>query len=196
MNNNEIILAIDTTLGSLNLALYNNNKISERRYDIKNQQSKLISVEVESLLNEAGCTIDEVNTILVTRGPGSFTGIRIGLAFAEGILMGKKDVKIFTCTSMPFLDGDNAHGLVSVRAGLDSYFIQLYNYGSPASDINMVETAQLQSMAVNTVVCGHFNDPHLMISPSKIIASYNKLESRHKFFDTTRAPLYINDTYY
>lgn len=48
-------------------------------------RSTLLLAAVDLLVEDAGVTRDELSTVIVSRGPGSFTGIRSGLATAEGL---------------------------------------------------------------------------------------------------------------
>ena len=71
-----MVLFIDTT---------NNQKISLKlgeRASIINKSEDLLGA-IETLLNESGCTIDDISGIEINTGPGSFTGLRIGITIAN-----------------------------------------------------------------------------------------------------------------
>ncbi len=51
-------------------------------------RSDLVVAAVDLLLRSAGLTPGELRAVVVTRGPGSFTGVRVALATAQGIAMG------------------------------------------------------------------------------------------------------------
>lgn len=59
--------------------------ISESFVNTKLTHSQTLLPMVESMLKSTGISIDNVNLIAVTAGPGSFTGIRIGAAAAKGL---------------------------------------------------------------------------------------------------------------
>jgi len=44
---------------------------------------------IDGLLRQTGCSLDKVEGIAVSRGPGSFTGLRIGMATAKGLAQGR-----------------------------------------------------------------------------------------------------------
>ena len=85
------ILAVDTTWDNMVVALYANNKVySDISYDGAKKHNSLILPIIDRLLNEAEIKISDVDYFAAVIGPGSFTGIRIGvstinaLAFAGG----------------------------------------------------------------------------------------------------------------
>ena len=87
---NRVILGVDNSLDFLNIAISVGNKlIEERNIGNKRVPSGIIPVEVSHLLSSNGYTIDDVHSMAVTLGPGSFTGIRVALAFCKGISSGK-----------------------------------------------------------------------------------------------------------
>ena len=85
-----MILAIDTTLPLLSLALVEKGgviaSVSSRAEGSRNE--KLLPA-IDWMLAEAGISMEEVGLIAVTRGPGSFTGARIGLATVQGLALAK-----------------------------------------------------------------------------------------------------------
>lgn len=82
------ILAIDTATDACSVALQCGEQTFSR-YDEKPQQhTKLILSMCDSLLAESGITLNDVDLVVCGRGPGSFTGVRIGIAVAQGISYG------------------------------------------------------------------------------------------------------------
>lgn len=83
-----MILSIDTTLPLLSLALVENGSvitaISSRAEGSRNE--KLLPA-IDWMLAEAGLSMGKIELIAVTRGPGSFTGARIGLATVQGLAL-------------------------------------------------------------------------------------------------------------
>lgn len=56
-------------------------------FDIGLQHSQRLFVEIEGICREAAVDVPELEAVAVTIGPGSFTGLRIGLAAAKGLCM-------------------------------------------------------------------------------------------------------------
>lgn len=80
-----VILAIETTTAACSVALADGNQVLSRFELEARQHTKLLLPMVDSLLKEAGCSLQEVSAIAFTHGPGSFTGIRIGFSCVQGL---------------------------------------------------------------------------------------------------------------
>lgn len=82
-----LILAIDTATKIGSVALYEDKTgiIGEINLYVKVNHSNVIMKAVDSLFDLSGYTIKDIDKIAVTTGPGSFTGIRIGVAIAKGL---------------------------------------------------------------------------------------------------------------
>jgi tRNA threonylcarbamoyladenosine biosynthesis protein TsaB len=127
----KILLAIDNSLGFLNLALGIDEKLLEERHGIlEKPTSELLSVRVRQLIADHGYEIKDVGLIAVTRGPGSFTGIRVALAFAKGLSSGLGidlvGVPTLDVLAHPFryLEGDYVCPLIDAKKG--EVFLALY----------------------------------------------------------------------
>lgn len=85
------ILAFDTTNFTASVAISDGQKIIAYEEELRPamQAQRLIGM-IESALSFAKLSYSQVDCIAVTNGPGSFTGIRIGLAAAMGIALGAK----------------------------------------------------------------------------------------------------------
>jgi len=83
-----IILGIDTSSTDLSVSLFNDGVplSSVDRY-VKNAHAEHIAHAVAAALNLGGADADDVTHIAVSAGPGSFTGLRIGLSFVKGFCM-------------------------------------------------------------------------------------------------------------
>ena len=83
------ILAIETSQEICGAAvLIEPNKFSESIIHIKNIHSEKIFNVIDSALKLAGLKLNMIKAIAVSAGPGSFTGLRIGMAAAKGIGIG------------------------------------------------------------------------------------------------------------
>lgn len=74
------ILAIDTTTKTANVSILSNGNIYSKSIDNEITHSEKLLPLVDELLTEAKANLKDIDLYAVTTGPGSFTGIRIGLA--------------------------------------------------------------------------------------------------------------------
>ncbi|NLJ70809.1 MAG: tRNA (adenosine(37)-N6)-threonylcarbamoyltransferase complex dimerization subunit type 1 TsaB [Clostridiaceae bacterium] len=83
------ILAIDSSGSSLSVALLENNIIrTEKFLNISNQHSVNLLPALDSMMQEVKKSYDDLSAVAVTVGPGSFTGIRIGVSTANTMAYG------------------------------------------------------------------------------------------------------------
>lgn len=82
------ILSFDTTNNLASTAIINNGQLlSYNTTTTDSQQAEKLFSLIEQSLIEAKLTLSDLDLISVTNGPGSFTGVRIGLAAALGMQM-------------------------------------------------------------------------------------------------------------
>lgn len=80
-----VVLIIDSTSSILQIGLCNNNKVINKRLDSNSNHSKTALKAIDEVLEEFNLTVSNVDQIIVNVGPGSFTGIRIGVALAKSL---------------------------------------------------------------------------------------------------------------
>ena len=82
-----MILAIDTCLFACSAAVVQDGAVRAGRVEpmSRGHQERLAPLVAEVMAEAGGVGFDQLDRIAVTVGPGSFTGLRVGLAFAKGL---------------------------------------------------------------------------------------------------------------
>jgi len=124
------ILAIDTATGPCSVALWKNGGISAYVENVKPiMQSASLLPMIEEALAISNLTYKNLSAIACTIGPGSFTGIRVGLASARGIAFaaGIKTLGFTTLEVLAFAARKDAETVLAiVNAGKGEVFYQAY----------------------------------------------------------------------
>ena len=86
-----LILAFETSAKAASVALLEDGKLLGEAYQNTGMtHSQTLMVMAEDLLKTAGKTAQDVTAVAVAEGPGSFTGVRIGVAAAKGFAWGRQ----------------------------------------------------------------------------------------------------------
>jgi tRNA threonylcarbamoyladenosine biosynthesis protein TsaB len=79
------ILSVDTSTSILSIALRTDTSYEERMVNGNFSPSENLMGEIKSLLSRSGLKLNDLNLLVCTKGPGSFTGLRIAMAMLKGI---------------------------------------------------------------------------------------------------------------
>jgi len=96
------ILGIDTSTDNCSVVLLTDNQVIERNEIAKSAHSEKLIQFISEILEEANITVEELTCIGVNIGPGSFTGLRIGLSTAKGLAF-PHNIPILPVKSLPVL---------------------------------------------------------------------------------------------
>lgn len=81
-----LILQIETATTSCSVALARDGKVLDfKQINVRNIHAEVITLYIDELLNNSGLTYNELDAIAVSSGPGSYTGLRIGVSTAKGL---------------------------------------------------------------------------------------------------------------
>ena len=84
-----LILAFETSAKAASVALHDGQKLlAESFQNTGLTHSQTLMVMAEDMMKSCGYTAQDVTAVAVAAGPGSFTGVRIGLAAAKGLAWG------------------------------------------------------------------------------------------------------------
>lgn len=85
------ILAVECSAGPASVAITDNgNVIAEDFKNLNLTHSETLLPMVEGVLKKVALTLDDIDAYAISAGPGSFTGIRIGIALIKGLALPKK----------------------------------------------------------------------------------------------------------
>lgn len=106
-----VILALDSTAPSASAAIVKDGKLlAEFFLNVGLTHSVTLLPLVKNAMELSGLTIDDIDAVAVNNGPGSFTGVRIGVSLAKGLAQpaDKKCIPVSTLEAIafPFSDSD------------------------------------------------------------------------------------------
>ena len=82
------MLAFDTSGAACSAAVLRDGAVAARRFAaMARGQAEALMPMIDAVLAEAGTTVEALDLVAVTTGPGAFTGLRIGLAAARGLAL-------------------------------------------------------------------------------------------------------------
>ena len=180
-----ISLFIDTSLSNVSISVIKDNKIlSLIRKDIPNLHSVYATSFVKNALDEAKVDANEVDSIYVVNGPGSFTGLRIGVTIAKtyGYLI-KKDLNpVSTLKSLAL--STNTKGLIMsiIPANKNNCYVGIYDenyndvidelFASKNEVIELINQYNPYVVGVNQDVIGNTKINKVDIDILKVIDYY------------------------
>ena len=95
-----LILSIDTSSADLSVALVNENgSLGLVEENMLRGQGEALIPYIQSMMLQAGLPMNAVEGVAVAVGPGSFTGVRVGLSTARGIGLAL-DIPVYGATNL------------------------------------------------------------------------------------------------
>lgn len=209
------ILAIETASGRCSVALTENNDLlaCQNIIDHSMQAEKLIS-SVQKALSASNLKLQDINYIAVTSGPGSFTGIRIGLATALGLSI-STDITPIVVTNFELLNfrireqaRNFDYSINIIDAYRNEYYLQIFdrsnNLIEPPSllskDALLLSLAKLEGIKICSGAVMPLMDirnenlillPRFPQNDARIVAKVAYLKILKNNFSSNLQPLYI-----
>jgi len=153
-----LILAIETATRAGSISLTHGNRIlSTVTGDSESSHSTDLIENIATVLRDGRANLNDIDLFAVASGPGSFTGLRIGLATAKSLAVntGKQCVGVSTLTAIAYATGKSRGSIISLLpAGRGEVFAQMFSAGE-----NTIES----------------QDDASHISPARLLEKYGHL---------------------
>ena len=126
-----IVLAADTSLPILSVALIaDGTLIGAMALEGRGSRNEKLLPAIDWLLAENGVERGAVDLFAVTRGPGSFTGVRIGLATMQGLAMALRKPVCAMSTHEAIAFGEAGRVAVADDAGRGEFYVSVFEDGA------------------------------------------------------------------
>jgi tRNA threonylcarbamoyladenosine biosynthesis protein TsaB len=167
-----LILAIDTALDACSAALLDTSAgktVALESQMMKRGHAEALMPLIARVMKDSGTAFTALDRIAVTTGPGSFTGLRVGLSAARGIALAadKPVVGVTTLTAYaaPFVAENGEYPIVSaIDARHDHVYFQVVSgNGNPLIKPTVASLEQ-------AVDASHLLKPHLVGNAAKLLA--------------------------
>ena len=161
------LLAIDTALAACSAAVYDSEDgiiASESEPMVRGHAEALMPM-LARVMAKAKIAFDDLDRIAVTVGPGSFTGLRVGVSAARGIALAAKKpavgVTTMTALAAPYLtENDRIPVLIAIDARNDQGYMQAFGAGGHV--VLPVQLGPLRTLSI------------LKLGPMRIVGSAAK----------------------
>ncbi len=123
-------LLLDTSDQYLSIGVAEENKlIYEKSFEAWQRQSELLVPEIVLALNSLKITLKDIKEIVIGKGPGSYTGVRIAMTFAK-TLSTVTDIKIKAISSLAILGRADENFVSLINARSKRSYIAIYSQGN------------------------------------------------------------------
>jgi len=161
-----IVLSIDTSTDFCSLGLVQDDKLLvDYRADFKRAHAEKLIGAVENVLKSGSIELSQVDGIAISLGPGSFTGLRIGLATAKGFCFAENK-KIIGINTLDALAENvrvwNGSICSLIHAQANEFYV-----GSYESDSREISRVNDYEIIVLKDIVKHFSENVLFVSPHK-----------------------------
>ena len=179
-----LTLCMDTSHKYMGIALLDGETIIDQKsMDCFKKQSELLLVEVDAMLKKNGFTPKDIKAICISKGPGSYTGVRIAMTVAK-VLGALEPIDVYTLSTLRLYSaGQKGMTLLDARSG------RAYcgDYRTEDGKESILTLEELQAMDLSDVKL--FADGHLLGKEDRFLpigecfgknrASWEKVENIH-----------------
>ena len=170
------ILAFETSAKAASVALLENGKLLGENYQNTGlTHSQTLMVMAEDMLKSCGLTAKDVDAVAVAAGPGSFTGVRIGVAAAKGFAWGG-ELPCYGVSTLEAMARNLGVWEGYVVPAMDARRSQVYTaiFHADKGELTRLEEDMAISLADLKEKIKNFNQPIFLVGDGAVLC-YNTL---------------------
>jgi tRNA threonylcarbamoyladenosine biosynthesis protein TsaB len=182
-----MLLSIETTDKSGTIALFQNSELySTLDLDPSERSAKTLCPAIRALLGNAGFTPFDINVIAVTTGPGSFTGLRVGIVTAKmfAYAIGAEIVGVDTLETLAFgtftMFPQTKKVAVAIDAQRGDVVAQIYEFDNESNSLQQVSERQLIKF---TNFCNTIREQKIPLASPLLVKQKEKLPTDQSLTD-------------
>lgn len=143
-------LCMDSAHRYLVLALYEDDQLLQSvEYQAWKRQSETLFVELNRLMDLAHWTPDDIDQVVITDGPGSYTGVRIAMSVAK-VFCTRKKKPLYTISTMQLYAGMCEHAFVMLDARSSRAYCGVVEQGRLVEESILTLEEAAQRLATET----------------------------------------------
>jgi tRNA threonylcarbamoyladenosine biosynthesis protein TsaB len=189
-----ILLVVDTCYAKCSVAIFIDGKCASFLVEeIPHKQAELLVMMIEGSLKKLQLKYSDITHLCATVGPGSFTGIRIGIASIQGInaALNVPTIGVSTLEALSILKVEN--DIVStLNASRGEVYCQRFCDGIPKSNIEVLSLETAKKFVDDSEVTGFLGNNELPDAQKAGMCALRKLHN-HSIVNFPLEPLYIRE---
>ncbi len=161
-----ITLCMDTSSTYLVIAVIKDGTvIGSVQEECWKKQSELLFPRMLMLLEELKIDADDIDEVVVTEGPGSYTGVRIAMTVAK-VLASSKQIPLATLSTLQLIAGMNDTCRVLLDAHGKRVYTGVYNKGELVGEMQVMGVDELKEM---------LKEDEVLIGDGQLVGTYHSM---------------------
>lgn len=139
-------LILDTSFKEMVVGIVKEDKLVYKlqKYAFQ-RQSEIATQEIEKAFKETNLSPKNINKVIVTYGPGSYTGVRIALTIAK-VFASSLNIELIPLTSLQALSGTKGKKIALIDARSKLVYYSVFNNGEIEEKANIMKVEELNNL--------------------------------------------------
>ena len=148
-------LFIDTAYKYLTVVVEENDKVlASYSEECFKKQSEQLFMILDDLFTKNKLSKEDIDSVYITEGPGSYTGVRIGMTLAK-VLCQTKKIKLYTISTLKLYSGNKPNTMVVMDARAKRAYVGVYNEGKCLLEDQAIELVKIDPKNYDVVLDGN-----------------------------------------